>query len=86
MSHASAPTFPNRDRDSIADAETSNRGRSFAGIQTRVERPVTRAVELALFESKTSFEAFGIVPKFQVFDIDVEQPLNEQLKAVPQTP
>ena len=44
-----------------SNAETPGRGRSFAGILTRVERPVRRAVELALFESKTSFEAFGIV-------------------------
>jgi ABC transporter substrate binding protein (PQQ-dependent alcohol dehydrogenase system) len=81
MSHASVVTF----QIAIVTAsqiEASNRGRSFAGIQTRVERPVRRAVELALFESKTSFEAFGIVPKLQVFDIDVERPLNEQLRAI----
>ena len=29
------------------------------------QRLVRRAVELALFESKTSFEAFGIVPELK---------------------
>lgn len=68
-----------------SNAETPSRGRSFAGILTRVERPVRRAVELALFESKTSFEAFGIVPELQVIDIDATKPLDEQLKAIRST-
>ena len=71
---------PSCDRNRI-EAETPGRGRSFAGILTRVERPVRRAVELALFESKTSFEAFGIVPELQVIDIDATKPLDEQLKS-----
>lgn len=68
-----------------SNAETPGRGRSFAGILTRVERPVRRAVELALFESKTSFEAFGIVPELQVIDVDATKPLDEQLKAIRST-
>ena len=68
-----------------SNAETPGRGRSFAGILTRVERPVRRAVELALFESKTSFEAFGIVPELEVIDIDATKPLDEQLKAIRST-
>ena len=68
-----------------SNAETPSRGRSFAGILTRVERPVRRAVELALFESKTSFEAFGIVPELQVIDIDATKPLDEQLNAIRST-
>ena len=68
-----------------SNAETPSRGRSFAGILTRVERPVRRAVELALFESKTSFEAFGIVPELQVIDMDATKPLDEQLKAIRST-
>ena len=68
-----------------SNAEIPSRGRSFAGILTRVERPVRRAVELALFESKTSFEAFGIVPDLQVIDIDATKPLDEQLKAIRST-
>ena len=68
-----------------SNAETPSRGRSFAGILTRVERPVRRAVELALFESKTSFEAFGIVPELEVIDIDATKPLDEQLKAIRST-
>ena len=65
-----------------SNAEMTNRGKSFAGIQTRVERPVKRAVELALFESKTSFKEFGITPKLQLIDIDKKRPLNDQLKEV----
>ena len=68
-----------------SNAETPGRGRSFAGILTRVERPVRRAVELALFESKTSFEAFGIVPELQVINMDATKPLDEQLKAIRST-
>jgi len=65
-----------------SNSEMTNRGKSFAGIQTRVERPVKRAVELALFESKTSFKEFGITPKLHLIDIDKERPLNDQLKEV----
>ena len=65
-----------------SNAEMTNRGKSFAGIQTRVERPVKRAVELALFESKTSFKEFGITPKLQLIDIDNKRPLNDQLKEI----
>ena len=65
-----------------SNAEMTNRGKSFAGIQTQVERPVKRAVELALFESKTSFKEFGITPKLQLIDIDKERPLNDQLKEI----
>ena len=65
-----------------SNAEMTNRGKSFAGIQTQVERPVKRAVELALFESKTSFKEFGITPKLQLIDIDNKRPLNDQLKEI----
>ena len=65
-----------------SNAEMTNRGKSFAGIQTQVERPVKRAVELALFESKTSFKEFGITPKLHLIDIDKERPLNDQLKEI----
>ena len=65
-----------------SNAEMTNRGKSFAGIQTRVERPVKRAVELALFESKTTFKEFGITPELQLIDIDKKRPLNDQLKEI----
>lgn len=81
MNHALAASF-HLAIVTASNAEESNRGRSFAGIQTRVERPVRRAVELALFESKTSFEAFGIVPELQVVDIDAKRSLKDQLKAI----
>ncbi|MDB2619069.1 hypothetical protein N9Y18_02335 [Litoricolaceae bacterium] len=68
---------------SMSDAESSNRGQSFAGIQTRVERPVQRAVELALFESRTTFEAFGITPKLQLIDFSGDQPHDIQIAQIP---
>ena len=68
---------------SMSDAESSNRGQSFAGIQTRVERPVQRAVELALFESKTTFEAFEITPKLHLIDFSDDQPHDAQIAQIP---
>ncbi len=66
-----------------SNAELSNRGQSFAGIQTRTERPVQRAVELALFESKTTFDAFDIQPKLQLINLDNGQPFDTQLEQLP---
>jgi ABC transporter substrate binding protein (PQQ-dependent alcohol dehydrogenase system) len=63
-------------------AESGTRGQSFAGIQTRVERPVRRGVELALFESTTSFEAYGVVPELKVIDLDDQQPIEAQLAQI----
>ncbi len=65
-----------------SNAEVTNRGKSFAGIQTKIERPVKRAVDLALFESETSFKAFGITPELQVIDVDEKRPLNDQLNEI----
>ena len=64
-------------------AESGARGQSFAGIQTRIERPVRRGVELALFESTTSFEAYGVVPELTFIDLNDQQPIEEQLTQIP---
>lgn len=81
INHALAATF-HLTIVTASQAESSNRGQSFAGIRTRIERPVRRAVELALFESKTTFEAFGVVPKLNVIDIDLKRSLNDQLQEI----
>ena len=65
-----------------AEFENPNRGRSFAGIQTRPERSVQRAVELALFESSTSFNAFGIDAQLEVIDLNKDRPLKDQIEQI----
>lgn len=52
------------------DLEAPDRGQSFAGIQTQIERPVLRSAKLALFESKTSYEAFDILPVLNTLNLD----------------
>ena len=64
-------------------AESGTRGQSFAGIQTRVERPVRRGVELALFESTTSFEAYGVAAELKIIDLNDQQPIEAQLAQIP---
>ncbi|MEL0322440.1 MAG: hypothetical protein VXA68_10655, partial [Gammaproteobacteria bacterium] len=82
IGHVSAATF-HVVIVTASGAESGTRGQSFAGIQTRVERPVRRGVELALFESTTSFEAFGVVPELKVIDLNDQQPIEEQLTQIP---
>lgn len=62
--------------------ESPNRGRSFAGIQTRPKRSVQRAVELALFESTTSYDAFGIKAKLKIIDLNKDRPFEEQIDQI----
>ena len=65
-----------------SDLEKPNRGQSFAGIQTQIERPVHRAAKLALFESKTSYETFGIKPILKNLDLDSSTEYLSQLSAI----
>ena len=62
--------------------ESPNRGKSFAGIQTRPERSIQRAVELALFESTTSFDASGIDAQLKIIDLNKDRPLKEQIEQI----
>ena len=82
IGHVSAATF-HVVIVTASGAESATRGQSFAGIQTRVERPVRRGVELALFESTTSFEAYGVVPELKIIDLNDQQPIEEQLSQIP---
>lgn len=66
----------------VADLEKPVRGESFAGIQTQVERPVHRAANLALFESKTSFETFDIKPDLKRLNLDSSKELQPQLSTI----
>ncbi|MFK8079022.1 MAG: hypothetical protein AB8B97_01945 [Granulosicoccus sp.] len=65
-----------------SDLEASDRGNSFAGIQTQIERPVLRAAKLSLFESKTSFQTFGITPVLETYDLDPASDYQSQLAAI----
>ena len=80
-SHAVAGTFHVAVVTSIK-AENTNRGKSFAGIQTQIHRPIHRAIDLALFESSTTFQAFNIEPSVQRIDINPDLPLDEQLATI----
>ena len=82
MGHASAATF-HVVIVTASGAESSTRGQSFAGIQTRVERPVRRGVELALFESTTSFAAYGVAAELKIIDLNGQQPIEAQLAQIP---
>ncbi len=82
IGHASAATF-HVVIVTASGAESGTRGQSFAGIQTRVERPVRRGVELALFESTTSFEAYGVAAELKIIDLNDQQPIEAQLAQIP---
>jgi len=62
-----------------------NVGKSFAGITVKPQRPVIRAVELALFESSVLFETLGVQASIQQVELDPASDLQEQLKTVSQS-
>lgn len=59
--------------------EDQSEGLSFAGIPTHPRRPVRRAAELALLESKPTFSAQDISTQLSILDIDPTTPLDSQL-------
>ena len=62
--------------------ERMNQGQSFAGITVEPDRPVLRAVELALFESKTLLQRLGFHDALNTLDIKPDRDLREQLLAI----
>jgi len=58
-------------------------GESFAGIAVRVERPVKRAVELAVYEASTLFDKLNIQVNVNELKLDPEKNLLTQLEALP---
>ncbi|MFK7853666.1 MAG: hypothetical protein AB8B79_06110 [Granulosicoccus sp.] len=65
-----------------SELEQPIRGQSFAGIQTRIERPVHRAARLALFESKTSFENSNVQPILKSLNLDSTKDYKSQLASI----
>lgn len=57
-------------------------GKSFAGITVKPQRPVQRAVELALYESSTLLETVGLEVGLHQLVIDPQQDIKEQLKTL----
>jgi ABC transporter substrate binding protein (PQQ-dependent alcohol dehydrogenase system) len=57
--------------------------KTFAGIIVEPQRPIDRAVELALSESRLKFSQFGIEPVVQRVELDPRLPISTQLQAVP---
>ncbi len=57
--------------------------KTFAGIIVEPQRPIDRAVELALSESRLKFSQFGIEPVVQRVELDPRLPITTQLQAVP---
>jgi len=64
------------------ELENPERGQSFAGIQTQLERPVLRAANLALYESKTSFEIFNVKPVIKTLNLESTSDYQSQLSAI----
>ncbi|MFK7890703.1 MAG: hypothetical protein AB8B63_07790 [Granulosicoccus sp.] len=58
---------------------TSDSGKSFAGITVMPQRPVQRAVELALYESSTLFQTLGIQSSIHRLELDPEKTIVDQL-------
>ena len=57
-------------------------GKSFAGITVKPQRPVLRAVELAVFESSTLFETLGVDVAIRQLELKPQVDIQEQLMAV----
>lgn len=67
---------------SSASVDHDINAKSFAGITVKPERPVFRAVELALYESSTLFETAGIQATLNELEIDLEDKLEHQLSSI----
>ncbi len=72
----------------IVTSESEDRAslqESFAGITVKPNRPVLRAVELALFESSTLFETLGVEANIQQLELLADTDIQEQLQNIPQS-
>lgn len=62
--------------------DTQRSGQSFAGITVQLQRPVLRAVELALSESSTLLRTVGIKASVRVLEVDLESDIQQQLNTI----
>ncbi len=70
----------------IVTSNSENRlsgGKSFAGITVKPQRPVLRAVELALFESSTLFETLGLQAEIHQLELLQDDDFQIQLESIP---
>jgi len=66
----------------IVTASTEDRssvGQSFAGITVQPQRPVRRAVELALYESSMLFDTLGIQPRLHKLELSDDTNIRARL-------
>jgi len=68
---------------SVSTEDRSSAGQSFAGITVEPQRPVRRAVELALYESRMLFSAFDIHPRLHKLELSDDTNLRERLSETP---
>jgi len=83
----SASAFSSSFDITVVTSKTEDRqfsGQSFAGITVKPDRPVLRAVELAVFESLTLFDAVGVRAQIHQLALDPAANLEQQLKSIPQ--
>jgi len=83
----STSTFSNTFEITIVSSEQEDRlaeATSFAGITVKPQRPVVRAVELALFESAALFETLGIQAQIHQLVLDPDIDIQDQLEVLPQ--
>ena len=81
----SAPAVSNRLDITIVTSSSEDRtnsGESFAGIIVKPDRPVLRAVELAVYESSTLFKTLGINTNIHQLKLKAELSLEDQLKEI----
>ncbi len=81
----SAPVFSSSFEVTVitsSSEKSQSVGKSFAGITVKLQRPVLRAVELALFESSTLFDTVGVHASLRELKIDLEADLQAQLKSI----
>jgi len=70
----------------VVTSQSEDRSRSeksFAGITVKRNRPVLRAVELALFESSTLFETLGVQAQIHQLELVPDKEIEQQLESIP---
>lgn len=70
----------------VVTSQSEDRSRSeksFAGITVKRNRPVLRAVELALFESSTLFDTLGVQAQIHQLELVPDKDIQQQLESIP---
>ena len=79
-----APVLPDSLQVTIVSSATEDRrnaGRSFAGITVETHRPVRRAVELALYESRTLFDTLDVRGELRRLELGPDTDIRARMAA-----